>query len=691
MVAGHDYLEATLHARQTHYSGIVGTGRTLHVPAYQRNYRWDRGDLTILWLDILAQYKELMDFEELDEAHRKKLYTTVGNHYMGTVVLAKHDDSETDYDVIDGQQRITTLSLLLAALRENWYPLPKSSGKSIANPEPGLLELRNNYNTTNLVNPSDEIAGKSSPRLRPHLRDRLAFDEVIGFKGDKKLDAKQLGVKDTLILNAFKFFHDEMRKSKDKASKDPQLMSYVDCYPIRNKLLRDVITTRLRFVEVTTESIDDANAIFESLNGKGRNLDPIDLLKNYLYMTLRDDEKTTETFWSPIIQVLGTQEVLAKFLWADMVSRGNSVSQRKLYSAKKQEISALIAEGDGSRDAVWTELTRLRGEAANYLAVSEPSRYKRSTPQVGSALTDVQAAGGSTAVPLLLFLLREQDRVDAPDTDVIDAIRLVESYLVRRFLCGLDSHNLNSYFTAMLAKAHEKQKEDAWKDLKLPERAALILDTVPDNWPTDETASKRLTTVDIYQSGETAQRMLIFKRLDVAAGQEYKISYTDTDLTVEHILPKNADKAGWWDSALKEQNQAFTQVQSESLHSLANLVPLLRTENSGIGNGPYPDKCSLYAKSKLELTRLVAKHFKDRPVWGRDELVQFAKILEPLVAEAWPRPVTTSSAQSDASLSVGGAVGDDSADGADDLVVVEDDPYFESAPPTTDGEEPRVL
>ncbi len=475
-----------MQARQAQLSEILNQQRTLAVPVYQRHFRWDRRQLKVLWLDILAQYKRLLEFEEVDEKHKAALYKSVGNHYMGTVVLAKRSQSETSYDVIDGQQRLTSLSLLLCAIREAWYPI-KHGGQGRhrdAGDSAAILQLRATFNSSNLAIPSDEIGGLSVPRFRPHLRDRIAYDACVLYEGKKKLTSADLGLsQDTLVLNAFSFFLTQLKLDGEQAAGDPELSAFAECFPLRAKLLRDVVSTRLRFVEVITDDVDDANAIFESLNAKGRSLEQIDLLKNYLFLLLHDDDRVLQQFWTPLTDALGGEDEVGRYLWADLVSRGVSASQSKLYPTKQQELRSISVTG---LEAVFDELTRLRAEAKHYLMVKDPSSHV-SDPGLREALLDLQRAGGATALPLVLYLLRFGKRKGA---DAAAQAECRSPHRVLRRSTVPYGHGRSQLEQLLQRDAGQSAREREELALETGDdvvtRIGRILDAVPANWPSDD-------------------------------------------------------------------------------------------------------------------------------------------------------------------------------------------------------------
>ena len=257
---------------------------------------------------------------------------------------------------------------------------------------------------------------------------------------------------ETLILNAFSFFLSQLKLDSDRVAADPELSGFADCFPLRWKLLRTVVSNRLRFVEVITDDVDDANAIFESLNAKGRNLEQIDLLKNYLFLLLHDDDRVLQQFWTPLTTSWRQHRLQASV--GDLVSRVVSAPQSKLYPTKQQELQ----QANAGLETVFDELTRLRAEAKNYLLMMDPSGSHDESLREG--LVDMQRAGVMT-LPLVLYLMRyggHQEGGFPVGMSGTEAHRVIpDSTILRReTLC---KSTLNSYFSTMLGEAHSGENE----------------------------------------------------------------------------------------------------------------------------------------------------------------------------------------------------------------------------------------
>ncbi|WP_421740310.1 DUF262 domain-containing protein [Cellulomonas sp.] len=621
------------------YQEIVRLNRRLVVPLYQRHYRWGPKQFAALIDDVLRQYKGVQQYQALSEEEQAKL---VGSHYMGAVVLRQSEENADEWDVIDGQQRLTTVTLLLAALRDVQLPIVKPGRKSsgVAEVDAETRDLRKNFNGTYFITPPTRAGATAKPRLVPQKRDEVPFNAVVNWSDPTlKLTVAGLGLGEpSNVLPAYAYFKRVLKMSKLRAEADTDLAPHAELFPLDPELVERIAATRLMFIEVRTTSVDDANAIFESLNYKVVPLQAIDLLKNYLFMLLRSEAtRLLDEWWNPSVgKVGGKEKQLGDFILNDLVSRGISTSSTALYEAKQGELRRISA-ADGV-DGLWAELTRMRVSLDRYLEVSNPASFCK-RPAVSRALLSIHDAQGSTAVPLLMYILRSAEEDGIDDAVLVKCLRLVESYLMRRFIAGLDAHNLNSYFASMLSKTFGKES-GFYSSLPLYERVAAILDSSGKDWPTDDTLTEATLLGTFYGKGETSQRMLAFKRIDQEFGQNLEIVYSESAIEAEHIFPQGAaaEPTGHWVEAAEASGMSVDEFQRRYLHSLANVVPLIRTENQSVGNKPFPVKIAVYSESSLKMTSAVATNFASGGIWREDQLKSRASEVAVKAMAAWPKP-----------------------------------------------------
>lgn len=625
------------------FQEIVRSNRRLVIPRYQRHYRWGPRQYAALVTDILDQYRLLRSYQGLNEDEQNQL---VGNHYMGAVVLRATDEGADDWDVIDGQQRLTTVSLLLAAVRDALLPIAGSDARSMSEAErTEVLEFRKNFNNLYFITPPTRPGAQALPRLVPQRRDEVAYNAIVNWNDPTlSLSTAGLGLSEpTNTLPAYAYFKKVLRLTPEKASGDKDFAPYEDLFPLDAELIQSIAAARLLFIEVRTSSVDDANAIFESLNFKVVPLGPVDLLKNYLFMLLRrDEDRLLQEWWQPSVARLGGEVPLGDFILSDMVAAGHGVSRSKLYESKQGQLRRISAKG--GREALWTELTRMRASISRFLEATTPEQNV-TEPSVRGALRAVHAARGYTSVPFLMFILEQAERERAGTDEIVHAIRLVESYLMRRFICGLDSHNLNSYFSSMLVKVFGKDRK-IYADMPLLDRVAAALDSSSsgDDWPSDAQLRQSILTGRFYNQGIPSQRTLVFKRLDQEFGQRLSINYEESSLELEHVFPQSPDSGGYWESVAASDGHTFADFQQRYLDGLANIIPLLKSENGKASNKPFAHKLKVYGDSSILLTKDIASTYSTVDVWGQAQLFDRAARLAAKASKVWPKPIVRISA-----------------------------------------------
>jgi hypothetical protein len=577
----------------------------------------------------------VLQYQALSDEEQARL---VGSHYMGAVVLKQSEENSDEWDVIDGQQRLTTVTLLLAAVRDHMLPIVSRGRRTSREPDPETVDLRRNFNSQFFITPPTRPGAQAKPRIIPQKRDEVPFNAVINWSDPTlKLDARSLGLTEpSNVLPAYAYFKKMLNFTRERAERDDSLRPFADLFPLDIELIQAIAATRLLFIEVRTTGVDDANAIFESLNYKVVPLGAVDLLKNYLFMLLRSDQtRLLDEWWEPSVRRLGGEAQLGDFVLHDLVSRGLGTSKNALYEAKQAELRTIYASG--GKEALWQELIRMRASLTVYLTVSAPETHC-SQPAIRQALLAIHAAQGSTAVPLLMYLLRSAEAEGVDETTTVEALRLVESYLVRRFLVGEDSHNLNSYFSSMLSKAFGRDR-DVYAALPFLDRVAAILDSSGKDWPGDDRVKEGVRSGVFYGRGEPSQRMLVFRRLDSDFGQALQISWDESQIETEHIFPQNEDGEGFWRSQASLSGYTVDEFQSRYLHALANLTPLLKSENASASNRSFAEKVLIYQDSSLKITSAVSSEFGPSGVWGEAEVTLRAEALGQRVCRIWPKPI----------------------------------------------------
>ncbi|MFW3171379.1 GmrSD restriction endonuclease domain-containing protein [Geodermatophilus sp. CPCC 206100] len=557
-------------ASETNLQELLEGARQYRVPLYQRTYAWTAVQLERLWEDLV----QIAEDRAAD--HR-------ASHFIGSLVLAPSPSNGPtgvpEFLVVDGQQRLTTLTVLLAAIRDH----------RVATESP---ENRERINELYLINKFKPEAQRI--KLVPTQADRPQYNGVID-------GAPIMGA--SAVLDAYRFF-----RSRLVAADDPE-----DPHDIER--LEDAVLRGLALVSVTAQAGDNAHRIFESLNNTGLRLTQGDLLRNYLFMRLPTrGEQVYESTWLPLQKSL-TSDELELLFWLDLAQQDPAHRQADTYAAQQQRLNKLHDERD-----IEAEVVRFRRLGGLLRVILDPTLEEH--PGVRLRLERLKAWGTTTVYPLLLRLLDLRDRGEATSDQVAAAALYVESYLVRRLIVGRATQGLNRI---LLATVHEMPQ-----DLPVEEAVRVYLSTGRKHYGSDADVAAAVATAPFYLTGRPNQRNLILRWLEES--YESKEPVALGGLTIEHVLPQTLTDS-WIAELGLAADEDPEQMHAEVVHTLANLT--LTGYNSVLSNSPFHVKREQLATSGLRMNQEIAK--EDH--WGVSQLKARAARLAARITETWPGPV----------------------------------------------------
>lgn len=605
---------------------LFGNSQHLEIPKFQRPYSWDKDLWRTLWLDILQQYaiyQEISEHNIDDEGARMQELDTQAKHYLGAIVT----DSGTatippKSRVLDGQQRLLTCSILYLALRDATL---MTLGRDVAQKD--ILDSTKRAFDIGFFNETHDESSRL--RIRPQDVDAAAWKHLLDPNRIPKIvKISESSLKEgdsTRLIDAYNFFLREIRRTESPTGAfDFQIAEKL--FPIDLGNLQQVVLTRLWLVKIMCTNSDDVNAIFESLNAKSKPLQQVDLIKNYLYLSLRTKAETVYTdHWVPMESQVG-HDGLERFVWAQMVSTGNNVTQKRTYESVRRTLPPIKA------DAIESWVKELKQQAALYRRIIEPTKEPNKLLQ--AVLLDLRAANAQTAEPLILYCLRRAQDEEIPQSDLIATLRLIESLLVRRMIAGIKTQMLNPMFGSLCLKINQPKSSDnpfGYGD-SLYSDIALLLNAPEAEWPGDEKLLSGIQISDFYRAQNTEQRMHVLTNLDrIANNSGVEVAYSVSDKTLEHIVPQSFPDS--WASQFTPEEQEKIQ---ERMDSLSNLTLLQLPENSTAGNGTWSEKRDLYIDSDYALTKAAAK-FEVEGAWTLESLDARAKSLLTMINARWPK------------------------------------------------------
>lgn len=497
------------------------------IPIYQRTYSWTEKECHQLWDDIVRT--------GADDA--------VSAHFVGSIVYVEKGlyqvSSQSPLLVIDGQQRLTTLTLLLAALAEALDKLDETNREPVDGFSP--RKLRNYY----MLNPEEE--GERHYKLILSQTDRSSLIAILD--GSEQPQEPSLRVTEN-----FGFFASRIAAYKNDLA--------TVCKGLAKLVVVDIALNRDQ---------DNPQLIFESMNSTGRELTQADLIRNFILMGLEPPVQTRlyEQFWRPMELDFG-QAAYGTHFDGFMrhyltVKTGEIPNVGAVYEAFKVHARSPKAAAAGVEALV----KDIRGFARYFCAMALGAD---TDTDLKLAFQDLRELKVDVAYPFLLELYHDYAAGMLPGPDFVAAVRLVEAYVFRRAVCAIPTNSMNKTF-ANLTKALRKDR--------YLEGIQVHLLSLPSyrKFPNDDEFRRELQTRDLYNF---RSRSYWLRRLE---NHDRKEPVPVDEYTIEHILPQNENLSAAWKAALGPE---WERVQQTWLHTLGNLT--LTGYNSEYSDHTFPEK-----------------------------------------------------------------------------------------------------
>lgn len=556
------------------------------IPVYQRNYDWLIDNCDQLFSDLV----------KLSRSNRR-------SHFFGSIVTSAADSSYNRL-VIDGQQRLTTISLLLLA----GIKAVKDGAVEISE-ESKLDEAYEVFLKAKFCNSERKI------KLVPIENDRIAYDKI--FNEEDSFD------EDSKITRNYRHFYDLLTRK-------PQALSF-------DQLLDTI--ERLQIISIELDSDDDAQLIFESLNSTGLALTEADKIRNYLLMSLTPEEQQVcfKNYWQKIEQ--STENQPTKFLRDYLTIQQQlqrPVRQSNIYYEWKKYM-----DGHDRKN----ELVKMLDYAHYYQQVTEA---KLSTAKLSEKMRHICNIETDVTNVFFIQFLKYASANNLSEDEVFKVVDLVENYLARRIVCNMPGNALTQVFCALhkdvLKNIEEYNSANVELDNSYSDILAYHIMRRDGNYqlPRDMQFVESIKTRDAYHMLKPFQ-IFLFERLENSVHGEYNDVATDMkkkDATIEHIMPQTLN--GDWKAMLGDN---FEEIQDKYLHTFANLTltginselsnkPFeIKRDGKIIGNEVYPG----YKNSKYRLTKSVTSCDK----WTEIELQNRCNEIVATFLRLYPLPQTT--------------------------------------------------
>jgi uncharacterized protein with ParB-like and HNH nuclease domain len=562
-------------AAETRVDRFVASNETAFaIPVYQRNYDWTRVQCQQLFKDILEIGAD----------------DSQAGHFIGSIVYV-HDDVYSasglrELTIIDGQQRLTTLTLIFIAL----YRHAMVTGKD--------QQAQRIYKTY-LINEFAEDAEKL--KLKPTDNNKVALAQIM----DPKEAVKASGY--SRLIENFRFFQARITDANFDV------------------VLRGV--SKLIFVDIALDrQKDNPQRIFESLNSTGLELSQADLIRNYILMGLprKEQEEVFRKFWEPIEANARNREVnesrVSDFIRDFLTLKQKDIPNKGAVYAKFKERYPVPNSAD-----LMDALEELREFSHVYARLLNPDL--ESDPEIRRELGYIRTLEVNVAFPFLMPVYRDFT-AGIISRDVFAAVlRLVQSYVWRRFILSLPTNALNKIFMSLYDRV------DPAEYLISIERYFMQRGG-SQRFPRDAEVTAMLREKDIY-STKSRTRTYFFDRLENHNNREL-VDVTVPGITVEHIFPQNPEPA--WRSALAADEYAV--LGEKYLNTIGNLT--LSGNNGRLGNKRFVDKRDMnedggeqgYRFSRLWLNR----DLQALDSWGVKQVEARADRIAKRFLEVWPAP-----------------------------------------------------
>ncbi len=535
------------------------------IPLFQRAYSWDSRDWATFWDDLMAQY---------DEEDRC-------SHFMGAIVTVPVKSVPVGVGkhlVIDGQQRLTTLSLLLAAIRDQ----ARATDDKVTEGIIGDLLLNRHYQAP------DDL------KLVPTQVDRAAYNAVV--YGRDLVPYEESGV-----VQSYRYFRKKLTGTDD------------DGQPVVPGTTLQAIQQSLQVVMINLGESDDPYLIFESLNHKGKPLNQADLVRNYVLMRFQhsttaggEQETAYEELWRPMEAHLGSS--MTEFLRHYGMRHGRNVRKGDIYTAAKAEF-----EKAKDVDSVRCLLRDMKQAAIWYEKFIDPDQEP--DEKIAKRLRGIQELDSTVFYPLLLRLYRGWKNDLMSGDEFVHALDILESFYVRRLVCGVPTNALNK-MTLELSLNLPDEAPQAWL------RDRLAQGSGGRRWPTDEEFEEALVMQYLYPRRRIARYMLVA----LEEAHEHKEPVDSSTATMEHIMPQTLSEP--WKVELGPDYPA---IHAKWLDTLGNLT--LTGYNPELGNLPFDEKKLKLQNTHFELSREVLRY----PKWGAAEIEARGKNLAASALTRWSR------------------------------------------------------
>lgn len=555
---------------------LDGGDKRFVIPVYQRPYSWKKANCELLIKDLLNLSKSNDD----------------ATHFFGSIVYVVNNIGNcNEYIIIDGQQRITTISLLLLAIRN--YITNNSLSIGI-----NVLEITNRYLT--------DAYSDSAKKLKLKLvqGDDDAYDRLI--------ERTQPIANNNVTVN-YNFFYETISSLSENEIKG--------LYDAIRKLI-------IVNISLNSNNGDDPQLIFESLNSTGLDLEEADKIRNYVLMKMSSlqQERIYKNYWEKLENKVSKEDINKFIRHYLAVKTRELANENKLYFAFKghrEKNNTLMIEDILDDILIYADFYNQIRNAK----ISDKTRYLNTIARINKLEVN-------TVTPLLFDLFYAKNQGLLSEDEMSDCVSVIESYIARRIICGLPTSVLNKIFVSMGAEIQKYIDKNGVTFIDAL-KYSVLSKTGKSRFPTDHDFAEKFIAYELYNAKPNT-RKYFFERLENYNNRE-RIAVEDQidngELTIEHVMPQTLTKE--WKESLGEK---WELIHSKFIDTIGNLT--LTAYNSDYSNLMFAKKKTLADKgfdySKLSLNAYI----KTCGTWSETQITERAAKLYSWAEKIWQTPIT---------------------------------------------------
>lgn len=569
-------MDELLTAETKNFQSIMSESKKLKIPTYQRDYSWNEEQWEELWNDILKGKKNK------------------SKHYMGSLVFINRKDNILE--VVDGQQRLTTIAIIIHSVIKLINELVNNN-----------INKEENIERINIIR--TYIGKKSSKDLT--WENKLELNEennnfyntyIMNFEQSETLPLK-ISISNKLLLNCQNYFYKNIQEyaniQKIETITENKLYKIVE--------LVDYIVENLIFVKIVATNELSAYTIFETLNDRGIDLSITDLLKNYLLSLFarKQDQSFAKNRWDSIIQKVELKNfpMFLRYYWM----MGNK-------TLRKEELFKAIRDSIKERKVALSFLNELDKYADIFSAIQDDtSSYWNDKINLKQVIKNLHILKVKQCYPLLMVALTKLEKKYQ-----YNVFKACENILFRYLtICGKNPNALEDVFNKICNKIVNGEIKD-YKSIKKQLMSIYVKDEEFNN----DFISKLINT----KGNQRIAKYILIKINTYISVDKVELDINSNNLTLEHILPENPNDE--WKKLFDDD------IIDDYIYRIGNFTLLSQKRNQSIANDKFIDKIKLYEKSDIIMTKNIANYYKDKE-WNKESIDIRQKYMGKVAKEIW--------------------------------------------------------